>query len=140
MLPSLPSLFIAVLVHNRPPCNMNMPPYTAEELAWLLFYSTFGLSLAQIAKLYNRRFSPRVARTADAIRQRLQQIKRQYHLANAQGGLDPALVHEHLSWFIPENDLDGPDLNGGLSEVDVAALSGTATKGVFNATTDGWAK
>ncbi len=49
-----------------------MPPYTAEEFAWLLFYTTCSLNLAQIAKLYNRRFNPPVLRTADAIRQRLQ--------------------------------------------------------------------
>ncbi len=113
-----------------------MPRYEPEELAWLLFYSTFDLSFAQIAKLYNHRFDPPVHRSDDAIRQRLYQAKIKHHLRNDQGSLDPDKVRAHLEWFMLDNDLVEPRLDGGLPESDREILRGTAIEVILTQAVD----
>ncbi len=114
-----------------------MPPYEPDEIAWLLFYATFDLTVAQIATICNRRFELLVVRSPDALRQQLGQIRKRNNLGDGHGTFNQERLRQYLAWYILENNITGIDIDRALSNEEQEALNGTRIWNSFEGTTDG---
>lgn len=71
--------------------------WSPHEIAYLYFYLNRGITHENISKLLALKAPREPGRTYDAVRAKLKQLRKHYHLDNEGGKADTAKVLEYLS-------------------------------------------